>query len=210
MRYLLTILIFAGTLYGQQLSADDVLNNVRTRYQSVSDASASFSQTVKLRFRKSGRTFNGTVQIKKGNKYRIESEQQTIVTNGVTVWMYTPSTKQVLIDTYSPNRHPFSPDKFLTGLPEDFTAVSAAVSDSLYQLVLQPTKKNSALSNINSITVRTRSGLWTVESIDIAEKSGTVTSITLSGLRLNKGIDDSVFRFTVTGEMHIVDMKTLK
>ncbi|MCK9409011.1 MAG: outer membrane lipoprotein carrier protein LolA [Bacteriovoracaceae bacterium] len=210
MKLILAILIFAGSLFGQQPSASEIVQKVRNRYQQINDASASFTQTVKLRYKRTGQNVTGTVKIKKGNKYRIESEQQTVVSDGVTVWMYTPKTKQVLIDRFKFNRQPFSPDKFLLGLPGDVTTESVTKQDSVYILRLTPSAKNSSLANITALTVWTSGNRWDVEKIEMIEKSGTTITIVLTDLQLNGGIDESVFQFLVTKEMHVVDINSLQ
>lgn len=210
MRILLSILLIAGSLFSQQSSASDVLEKIRSRYQQMNDAAATFTQTVKLRYSKNGQPMSGTVKIKKGNKYRIETQQQIIATDGVTVWMYTPKTKQVLIDRFRANRQPFSPDKFLLGLPSDFTSESVVYKDSQYALKLVPKAGNVIYSSIASLTVWTTEEQWLVHTVEIIEKNGTSKTITLSDIQFNKGISDAAFRFTVTGDMHVVDMKTLQ
>lgn len=210
MRMLLLILTLAGILAGQQPSPGDVLASIRQRYAGLRDASAQFSQTVKRRYAPASKPTAGTVQIKTGNKYRIDTEQQVIVTDGSTVWMYTPKTKQVLIDTYSAKRQTFSPDQFLQGLPNDLTPDSAVRTDSIIVLTLTPARATGALKTITSIVVRTVAGRWTIDALDLTDKNGTVTSITLRGMRMNSGIDDGVFRFAVTDSMHIVDVNVLR
>jgi len=64
------------------LTAMDVVANVQSTYSSLTDASAEFTQTVKFKYTKSEQRFAGTLQMKKGNRYRVESPQQTLVTNG--------------------------------------------------------------------------------------------------------------------------------
>jgi len=210
MRMFLLILTLSGLLSGQQPSPGDVLASIRQRYQGIRDASAHFSQTVKRRYAPVSKPTAGTVQIKKGNKYRIDTEQQVIVTDGNTVWMYTPKTKQVLIDNYSAKRQTFSPDQFLLGLPNDLTAVSAVRTDSIIVLTLTPAGAAGALRSIASIVVRTVAGRWTINAIELTDKNGTVTAITLKEMRMNGGIDDGVFRFAVTDSMHVVDVNNLR
>ena len=69
-----------------KLNAAEVLEKVQEAYSNVEDASASFTQTVSLKYAKIEQTYTGTVMMKKGNKYRIESQEQTLVTDGATVW----------------------------------------------------------------------------------------------------------------------------
>jgi outer membrane lipoprotein carrier protein len=210
MRIFLSIVLIAGSLFSQQPSAADVLEKIRSRYQQMNDAAATFTQTVKLRYSKNGQPMSGTVKIKKGNKYRVETQQQIIVTDGVTVWMYTPKTKQVLVDRFRANRQPFSPDKFLLGLPSDFTSESVVTNDSQFVLTLVPKAGNVIYSSIASLTVWTTEEQWLVNKIEIVEKNGTSKIITLTDIQFNKGIADAAFRFSITSDMHVVDMKTLQ
>jgi chaperone LolA len=210
MRMLLLILTLSGVLSAQQPSPSDVLASIRQRYQALRDASAGFSQTVKRRYAPVSKPTAGTVKIKRGNKYRIETDQQVIVTDGNTVWMYTPKTGQVLVDTYSAKRQTFSPDQFLLGLPKEVTPVSALQTDSIITLTLKPSGTAGALKSVATIAVRTVAGRWGIDAVELTDKNGTVTTIVLTGMRMNAGIDDAAFRFTVTDSMHVVDVKTLR
>lgn len=210
MRMFLLILTLAGILPAQQPSPSEVLASIRQRYQHLRDASAGFSQTVKRRYAPVSKPTSGTVKIKRGNRYRIETDQQVIVTDGATVWMYTPKTKQVLVDTYSAKRQSFSPDQFLLGLPKEVTPVSAVQTDSTIVLTMKPTGTAGALKTIATITVRTTAGRWGIDAVELTDKNGTTTTIELTGMRMNAGIDDAVFRFTVTDSMHVVDVNSLR
>ncbi|MFA6455687.1 MAG: outer membrane lipoprotein carrier protein LolA [Bacteroidota bacterium] len=210
MKLFLIILFFFIPLYGQQLTPKDILEKISTRYAQMNDVSASFTHSVQLRYKKTARKQSGSVKIKKGNKYRLETEQQTIVTDGVTVWMYTPASKQVLVDKFKANRQPYSPDKFLLGLPKDFVPVRAETTDSLVLLSLQPAEKNTSMANIASMNVWASKDDWTVSKIEVTEKNGTLTAIQLTDLLFNKGLDDANFHFEITGDMHVVDMKSIQ
>ena len=94
------------------ITAQEVIQNVQNAYKDITDAKASFSQTVKYNKSKS-QSSSGTLYIKKENKYRIETGSQTIVTDGSTSWSYTPSKKQVVIDYYKETGNTFSPNKYL-------------------------------------------------------------------------------------------------
>lgn len=210
MKYLFAILFIYVQSFSQQLSPTEVLDKVREKYLHMSDISADFSQSVKLRYKQSGQKISGSAQLKKGNKYRIETDQQTIVTDGKKVWMFTPSTKQVLIDNYKANRQPFSPDKFLTGLPKDFSPSALDKENDRYILSLEPSKTTSVSSMMVGVKVWVHPESWLVERIDYNDKNGTVTSIVLSNIKFNKGIPDKNFLFEITADMKIVDVNSLK
>ncbi|MFA5833991.1 MAG: outer membrane lipoprotein carrier protein LolA [Bacteroidota bacterium] len=210
MKFLSFILLLLSIVSAQDLSPTEVLKKIQSRYSGMNDASASFTQTVNLRFKKNGQQNVGTVKIKKGNKYRLETNQQTIVTDGKTVWMYTPATKQVLKDTFKQNRQPFSPDKFLLGLPKEFSATHVEKDSQYVVLSLQPTKTGSTTSLILALKVWVNPETWIFEKIEITDKNSTTTTISLSSIVFNKGIAEKDFQFEISGDMNIVDLTKLQ
>ncbi|MFA6469270.1 MAG: outer membrane lipoprotein carrier protein LolA [Bacteroidota bacterium] len=210
MRLFLAIVFLFIPASGQQLAPGEILARINNRYAQMNDVSASFSHSVQLRFKKNARQQAGSIKIKKGNKYRLETEQQTIVTDGVTVWMYTPATKQVLVDRFRANRQPYSPDKFLRGLPKDFIPISADTAGNLVMLSIRPSDKNTSMANIVSMNVWASDDNWTVEKIEVKEKNGTITTIQLTNLLFNTGLGEENFHFEITGDMHVVDMKNIQ
>jgi outer membrane lipoprotein carrier protein len=210
MKYILAILFLYINSFSQELSPTNVLENVRTKYSQMNDVSANFIQSVKLRYKQSGQKTAGSILLKKGNRYRIETDQQTIVTDGKTVWMYSPSSKQVLVDVFKLNRQQFSPDKFLIGLPKDFSASKLDTAEGLLILTLEPAKVSSVSLMMTGVKVWVNKDSWLFEKIEYSDKNGTATSITLSNIRFNKGIADTNFRFSITSDMKVVDVNSLK
>lgn len=210
MRIFAVICFFLGVLPAQELSPAGVLENIRTTYSRMNDVSALFTQNVKMKFKRTGQTVSGSVKIKKGNKYRLETGQQTIVTDGATIWMYDPRTHQVLRDVYRQNRVQFSPDKFLLGLPKEFTALSVEKDSASVILTLQPSKPSSVSPMMTKLRVWADPATWLFHAIETTDKNSTVTTFLLSDLRFNKGIADSVFTFAVTHTMKVVDVQSLQ
>ena len=194
----------------QEPTPSDVLEKIRTHYSLMNDASASFTQTVKMRYKKTGRQASGTVKIKKGNKYRLETDQQTIVTDGQTVWMYNPASHQVLKDRYKQNRQPFSPDKFLLGLPKEFSATHVDKDSQYYVLTLQPAKTGTPSSSIALLKIWVNPETWVFEKIEITDANNTATMIVLANIEFNKGIPDKAFQFEILPEMKVVDLTAIQ
>jgi len=81
---LFRLLRFAQSQTKEKLTAPQILEKVQDAYAKVNDAFAEFTQTVSLKYAGIEQTYTGSVMMKRGNKYRIESQQQTIVTDGKT------------------------------------------------------------------------------------------------------------------------------
>ena len=139
--------VFVNVAYSQD--AQEIIKNVQSKYNTIKDAQASYSQSVKY---SSGSTqsSSGTIYIQKEDKYRIESKNEVIVTDGVTSWSYSKKKKQVVIDNYKNDGNTFSPNKFLFNYPENFYSdldgTESVSGADCYVLKLSPRHKGSVKS----------------------------------------------------------------
>jgi outer membrane lipoprotein-sorting protein len=76
-------------------NAQDVLENVRKKYDSMVDAQVKFSQTITFEVANVEQSASGVLLFKKSHKYRVEFDDLTIVTDGEIVWKYSIPQKQV-------------------------------------------------------------------------------------------------------------------
>lgn len=209
-RIIFLLLISSLVLVAQDQSAEQVLKNVREKYASMKDASASFIQKTMLRFGKSEQVQSGTVTIKKGNKYRLETAGEQFISDGETVWIVSKSNNQVLIDAFKENTRIFSPDKFLLGLPDDFSAKDLMNVDSLLKITLEPKKINSQTRQIRSLSAWVNPVSWIVEKIKYTDRNQNRFVISISEVTFNRQLNDSEFQFTPPKDMKVVDLRTLK
>lgn len=83
---------------GQAASLDEVIKNIEAAYGRINDLKAEFSQTAFNKSLNQSIPAQGTVYLKKGGKLRWEFADPTpqqIVSDGKTVWVYTPALNQV-------------------------------------------------------------------------------------------------------------------
>ncbi len=195
-----------------KLTATEVLEKVEEMYATVNDASAEFTQTVSFKYAKVEQSFSGTVSMKKKNKYRVESQQQTLVTDGATVWAYSPVNNQVLIDTYRESPNTFSPEKFLVGLPKNFRA--ALVDDNTPEghaaTVLKLLPKSDVSKFVKSMKVWINDNDWSVRRVEYIDMNETRTVYSLKSITFNSGISDERFTFKVPEKAEIVDLRSVE
>jgi chaperone LolA len=195
-----------------KLTATEVLEKVEEMYATVNDASAEFTQTVSFKYAKVEQSFSGTVSMKKKNKYRVESQQQTLVTDGAIVWAYSPVNNQVLIDTYRESPNTFSPEKFLVGLPKNFRA--ALVDDNTPQghaaTVLKLLPKSDVSKFVKSMKVWINDNDWSVRRVEYIDMNETRTVYSLKSITFNSGISDERFTFKVPEKAEIVDLRSVE
>lgn len=202
--YLITIFIISSVALRAQ-DAQEVIRKVQSKYDDISDAKATFTQTIKGSGGKANSS-SGTIYIKKTNKYRIESSGQIIITDGETSWSYSPKRKQVIVDNYKEDGNTFSPNKFLFNYPENFYSDMEGEEEVggiiCYVIKLTPRGGGSVKS----------AKIWIDKSEDLIRKINIVTSestntYTLNDISLDAGINASKFSFSPPAGVEVIDLR---
>lgn len=203
----LILMLFAATALASEPTASQIVKNVQNNYEKTNDAVIQFTQTVVYPLSKLSRTITGTLYIKKGNKYRIDTEDKVIVTNGKTSWVYMPSSKQVIIDNFRNDKNTITPEKFLLDVPSDYFAVLLSAKkdgdSKIYTLRLTPKSDDSF---IRSITIEIN-GDWTIKSAAVSDMNDTKYTYTVNSLKVNTSLPDSEFEFVPPKGTQVVDLR---
>jgi len=207
------ILVFLAFALVRNLSfagddPEDVLSHLEKKYDKIKDAFASFTQDVVFGVTKNEQTFKGKLWMKKGNKYRLEFEDETIVTDGSSVWSFSKSNNQVLIDKYRDDPKSFSPDKVLVNVPKQYSAtvLSREKIEDRETIVLKLVAKEQS-SNLKWMKVWVDPDEWLMERIQILDVSDNLTTYFINGLKLNTGLADGQFEFQVPKGIDVIDLR---
>jgi outer membrane lipoprotein carrier protein len=194
-------------LYPQDV--EEIVAKLQKKYESVRDLSASFTQNVRFGVTQSTQSFEGRLWLKKNNKYRIEMDQQTIVTDGNSVWTYSSITGQVFIDNFRDDPKAMTPERFLATAPKDFQAsmLSKERLDGKEVVVVKfiPRERKST---IQSMKIWVTTSDWLMVKVEVLDAGETVTTYSVKELRLNSGISDTLFQFVPPPEAEVIDLRT--
>jgi len=192
----------------QNPSLGTITEGMKKRFDAMETVVTTFTQKVRFGFSNIRQEFSGTLKMKKPNKFRIESEHQTLVTDGRTVWAYSPVNKQVVIDHYKENRNTISPEQFLVSLPDTYYAavLGTEKKGEPSQVILKLVPKDDA-SFIRSVKLWVEMSSWVVRSMEIEDVNETVTTYVINELTLNSPVADSVFAFSAPAGTDVVDLR---
>jgi chaperone LolA len=208
----LVILLVCGlmTAVGRQkeLTVREITDRLQKKFDSMQDATIRFTQHVKFGFSKIEQSTQGALTMKRPNKYRVELEHQTIVTNGSVVWSYSPANKQVLIDRYKENQNSLSPEQFLLNLPAQYytTLLGKEKVENAETYVLKLVPKDDQ-SFIKSVKMWVEDGTWVVRKVQIIDVNDTETVYTVVELKINTRVNDALFTFTPPAGTEVVDLR---
>jgi chaperone LolA len=190
------------------ITAKEIIEKVQERYKKTTTVVAKYSQTVKFKLSKIEQTYNGTLYLKKEKKYRIETDQQSIITDGVTSWAYSNKTKQVVIDHFKEDKNSVSPEKFLTQYPEDYYSnligKTKVNNQETYELKLTP-KGNSSF--IKSMKVWVDSDEWFIRKIEWIDMNDNSTTYTVKKIETNTELSNDKFQFKPGKDTQVIDLR---
>lgn len=191
-----------------EITAKEIIEKVQSKYKKTNTVIAKYSQTLKYKLSKIEQTFNGTLYLKKEKRYRIETDQQTIMTDGVTSWAYSHKTKQVVIDKFKEDKNSLSPEKFLIQYPDDYysnlVGRSKVNGQDTYELKLTP-KGNSSF--IKSMKVWVDSDEWFIRKIEWTDMNDNTTTYTVKKIDVNNEIGNDKFQFKPGKDVQVIDLR---
>ncbi len=203
----LGLLLLPLSLAAQQ-SAEDLLQGIQQRYLETSSFTAHFAQ----RDRRTGsepRQAEGVLQYKRGKmRWQYETpEEQLIVTDGDTLWLYDPLLENVTIQPLNAVATGTALS-FLLGLGDlgqDFQAQE--VSQTLFTqergLVVE-LKPREPLANLELMQLEVNSETLELQALAIADLQGNVREIRLSEVDRGVMLPDEAFHFEVGADMEVI------
>lgn len=189
------------------IDAREIIENVQERYEDMTDASITFTQSVRFKVSKAEQTVKGTLLFKKPNKYRIETEDRTVVTDGKTSWAWNPRNRQVVIDSYKEETHSFSPEQLLLSYPKNYYSTLVGEEkiggQSAYVLKLTP-KEDNSFATAMKIWV---SKDWLIRKVEIIDVNGAVTTYVIEKISIDQKLGDAKFVYQLPEKAEVIDLR---
>lgn len=181
---------------------EDALRGLEAAYGKLNDLKAEFDQTAFNKSLNQSIPAKGTVYLKKGGKLRWEYADPTpqqIVSDGKTVWIYTPALAQVNVGP-APEALAGPAGSFLAGLGrvrEHFTARflnPAEPRDRDGNIVLDLTPKQP-LPTMNRLILSIDPRAWEVRRAVVYDQFENTVTMQFRKTIVNSGLADTVFTF---------------
>jgi chaperone LolA len=200
--------VIETTAQEKELTVKQVTEQLHHRYEMIDDAIVQFEQHVKFGFSNIEQNFSGTLKMKKPKHYRIESEHQTIVTDGTTVWAYSTANNQVIVDNYKENSNSISPEQFMLNLPANYYASLLGIEkQSAGNVVLLKLVPKDDRSFVKSVKISVEENGWMVRKIVILDVNETETTYSVKDIKLNTNIKEKTFTFETPAGAEVVDLR---
>lgn len=190
------------------IPVEEIVRQVQARFDATGDFTADVRQ--ELVMISTNRTFKGkgTVAFKRPGRMRWTlktDEEQIIIADGTTLWVYQPEEQQVLKSPFQSAFRSSSPISFLTGvgrIDRDFLVTLDGREEGRVHLQLVPRADEGEIGRLR-LTIET--GAFDIVGAEIRDPLGNVTKLEFSNLRRNLGLDESIFRFEVPAGIDIIE-----
>jgi outer membrane lipoprotein carrier protein len=185
-----------------------LLQRVQSNYESANGLRAAFRQETQSPFTNGAVSFTGTLLLR-GDQYRVETPQQTLVTDGATLWIYNPDENQVIVNQYVNDETTITPDEIFTDYLERYRIVDTRTrttnGTSFVELDLTADQPDAYYTDV---TVRIRRADAMLTQVTLTDQNGGTTTFHLEDVQLNPSFPDSAFTFQPPPDADVVDLRS--
>ncbi len=214
-RLLALLLLLVGPLTASaqdaSLSADEgeaLLRRVQQRYESARGLRGIFTQQTLSPFAEDTLTVEGTLLLQ-GERFRIETPQQTLVTDGVTTWIYNPSTNQVIVNDYVNDETVVTPDEIFTDYLGRYAIEDVrATEGNGTALAAIELRSEDPSAFYPEVTVHVDRRSATLQRVRLVDQNGATTLFRLENLQFDPPLEADAFTFVPPDDAEVVDLRS--
>ena len=185
-------------------SVDDLVNRIEKKYGEIHDMQGAFTQTSYLKDLERTEKYSGNFFIKKPSmfrwKYALPRNEEVII-SGTEIWIYKASEKQALKSKFNKSAYSQLPIAMLESLEKmksDYEIKTAEKG------VLELVPKEE-MGFVKKIHLEIASGEFPVKTLTIFDMYGNTIILKLKDVKINPGLEDSLFTFKVPQGVEVQD-----
>ena len=193
----------------KKITAEAITKKMQQRIDKVGGLSAEFSISTYMAALEQNRESSGRLYIlRKKSKLRLERADQTIVSDGKSVWTYIPANQQIIVMPAEDSKAGIRPDEFLFFYTNQYThtLIGDEMIDGVvhYELHL---KANTVLADFPELRIWVDSGEWLTRRVLYADDMGSETVVQFTHIRLNPDLPSGTFTLSAPEGVEVVDLR---
>ena len=209
-----SLAVLAGAATADAQSLDEVIKGLEGAYSRMTDLRAEFAQSSFNKSLNQTIPAQGVVSLKRGGKLRWEYSEPTkqeIVSDGKTLWVYTPSLNQVNTGP-APEALSGPAGSFLAGLGkvrEHFTVRflnPAQPRDADGNVALDLTPKQP-LPTLSRLLLSVDPKQWEVRKATVYDQFENTVAMRFTKVAMNSGLPDKLFTFVPPPNTAVVPLR---
>jgi len=204
---LVVVFVTASLLFAA--SPQNIITNVRDHMIAIQPVRIEFQQQFNWKVTGKSETFEGEMVLAGPEKFRITTPDQTIVSNGSTMWTYSKLENQVIIDSVRRESRTLMPRDILFSFPEEYQAKIwkrdlTFSGQPTTALQLYPDKNDQYFQRLR-VWVNTDS--WEPLQVQFTDVNGNETTYQLLDIRQDTTLADTMFNYTPRKSAEVIDVR---
>jgi len=211
----LTILVMIAvsiqslSLFASDKKADEIIKKVKDSYDDLKTFQADFNQESYWKLADNVHEQKGKIWLKGKDKFKIETEDQTVVSDGKTIWTHSQFNNQVIIDNVEKSGEDVRlPKDIFFKYSEDYTPIfvkDEKIDNQDCRVIELRAKMEDIFIKYMKIWINLKLSVPVkIEQVDI---NGNSTTFLLSNIQVNNTINDDLFVYKVPDSVEIIDMR---
>ncbi len=184
---------------------DDLVNRIQKEFSRIKDISGTFSQSSYIRDIEETQKYSGRFFIKKPSRMMWEysaPRDEKVIINNTDTWVYKKSLNQVMKMKFTKKAYSQVPIALLDSLENISSDFDISMTKD-NALQLRPKRK---VGMIKTLVIETAPKGFPVKMFTIFDTYGNIIMIELDNIKINSGLDDSLFVFKVPPGAEVFDM----
>ena len=209
--YLMMIFVSyqSASLFAADNKAEEIIKKVKDEYDDLKTFYADFTQTSYWKLADNVHEQKGKIWLKGKDKFKIETDDQTVVSDGKTIWTYSKFNNQVIIDKVEKSGEEIRlPKDIFFKYSEDYNPIyikDEKIDNQDCSVLELKAKTEDIFIKYMKIWINKKISIPVkIEQIDINNNSN---SYLITNVEINKAIDDSFFVYKVPESVEIIDMR---
>ena len=212
-----TGVLLIGLLFGSiraDMTGPEVIGRLQKKFDDLETLSARFVKRHYWQLMDQHQEIKGQLLVQRPNRFRFESNAQTIVSDGKTAWNYAPANEQVLVSDYETVEKDRSYEKLLFdlillgGYAESFESQyigEERIDRKSCHVVELVTRQEDAY--IHKIRLWVDNRMWVVRQVEYRNIHDDVTTFGLSDIKVDKKVAANRFAFRVPKGVELIDLR---
>lgn len=189
------IFIAVTTMAQSNAEAVKLLKSVTSKYNSYKTMSMDVSLTIDNLESKTKEQRKGKALVK-ANKFNLNLENQQVICDGKTIWVYVKDYNEVQVNTFNPKEEMITPDRIFKIAEKDYLVLMGEkvneAGKSLQIIELTPNDKSQSYSKIKVYIDPTDNS---IKKGVVFDKNAIHLTYAISNFKANSDISDSNFIF---------------
>ena len=198
MRKLLLIFLLLPSFLFSQDRANEILNKVSQKTASYSSIEAHFINTIINEKAGINESQNGVLYLQ-GNLYRLELEEQTIISDGESNWIHLIDEEEVQITEIDEEEESMSPSKMFTIYQEGYKNQFVSETNSNYIIDLIPIESGSFIK----IELRINKKEMRIAGFTLFDKNGGSYAYDVQLFKENQTFEQGFFQFNTSAHPNV-------